>query len=68
MKLYIAFETHQLAQDFERYLKSGSGHAFANRHFWNWRLVAGGMRTVRSDLRGRTIMRRRGSMRVDAVN
>ena len=35
VKLYIAFETRKLARDFERYLKSGSGHAFANRHFWN---------------------------------
>jgi putative endonuclease len=34
IKLYIAFETLELAQCFERYLKTGSGHAFANRHFW----------------------------------
>lgn len=34
LKLYIAFETLPQAQHFERYLKSGSGHAFANRHFW----------------------------------
>ncbi len=34
LKLYIAFETLSQAQRFERYLKSGSGHAFANRHFW----------------------------------
>ena len=33
VKLYIAFETRDLARRFERYLKSGSGHAFANRHF-----------------------------------
>ena len=33
IKLYIAFETIELAQHFEYYLKSGSGHAFANRHF-----------------------------------
>jgi len=32
--LYITFETAEQAQHFERYLKSGSGHAFANRHFW----------------------------------
>ena len=30
---YIAFETLAKAQAFERYLKSGSGHAFAARHF-----------------------------------
>ncbi len=35
LKLYIAFESKELAQRFERYLKSGSGHAFANRHFWD---------------------------------
>ena len=34
LKLYIAFEDKGLARDLERYLKSGSGHAFANRHFW----------------------------------
>jgi predicted GIY-YIG superfamily endonuclease len=32
VKLYLAFETLNLARDFERYLKSGSGHAFAHRH------------------------------------
>jgi predicted GIY-YIG superfamily endonuclease len=35
LKLYIAFETLDQAQRFERYLKSGSGHAFARRHFWS---------------------------------
>ena len=35
VKLYVAFETKDQAQHFERYLKSGSGHAFAKRHFWN---------------------------------
>ncbi len=35
LKLYVAFETRCSSRDFERYLKSGSGHAFANRHFWN---------------------------------
>jgi predicted GIY-YIG superfamily endonuclease len=35
LKLYIAFEGRQLALRFERYLKSGSGHAFAKRHFWD---------------------------------
>ena len=32
IKFYAAFETLALAHDFERYLKSGSGHAFAHRH------------------------------------
>lgn len=35
LKLYVAFETRDQASRFERYLKSGSGHAFANRHFWS---------------------------------
>ena len=35
VKLYVAFETLPLARDFERYLKTGSGHAFARRHFWS---------------------------------
>jgi len=34
LKIYVAFETLEQAQRFERYLKSGSGHAFADRHFW----------------------------------
>ena len=32
VKFYGAFETLERAQRFERYLKSGSGHAFAQRH------------------------------------
>jgi predicted GIY-YIG superfamily endonuclease len=30
---YIAFSTHEKASEFERYLKSGSGRAFASKHF-----------------------------------
>ena len=30
----VRFEDDEKAADFERYLKSGSGHAFATRHFW----------------------------------
>ena len=30
----IRFEDNAQAEAFERYLKSGSGHAFARRHFW----------------------------------
>jgi len=33
LKIYVAFETLAQAQHFECYLKSGSGHAFAGRHF-----------------------------------
>ena len=32
VKFYAAFESLDQAQRFERYLKSGSGHAFARRH------------------------------------
>jgi putative endonuclease len=31
---YIAFSERSKAEAFERYLKSGSGHAFARRRFW----------------------------------
>jgi len=31
---YIAFSHRRQAETFERYLKSGSGHAFANRRLW----------------------------------
>ena len=30
----MRFEDDRKAAAFEEYLKSGSGHAFANRHFW----------------------------------
>ena len=33
IEVYIAFETEEKAIAFEFYLKSGSGHAFAKRHF-----------------------------------
>ena len=32
VKFYAAFETIRLEKEFERYLKSGSGHAFAKHH------------------------------------
>lgn len=31
---YIAFSAREQADAFERYLKSGSGHAFAKRRLW----------------------------------
>lgn len=31
---YIAFKERDKALAFERHLKSGSGHAFANKRFW----------------------------------
>ncbi len=30
----IRFQNDKKAETFENYLKSGSGHAFAKRHFW----------------------------------
>ncbi len=32
IRFYAAFDTLEQARSFERYLKTGSGHAFANRH------------------------------------
>jgi len=34
MTAYLAFDDEQRALKFEKYLKSGSGRAFANKHFW----------------------------------
>lgn len=31
---YVALESREKAAELERYLKQGSGHAFANRHLW----------------------------------
>ena len=31
---YVAFSEAQKAETFERYLKSGSGHAFARKRLW----------------------------------
>jgi putative endonuclease len=31
---YVAFSDEQKAPTFERYLKSGSGHAFAKKRLW----------------------------------
>ena len=33
VETYIAFESEEKSIAFEHYLKSGSGHAFAKRHF-----------------------------------
>jgi len=31
---YVAFSNKAKAESFEQYLKSGSGHAFANKRLW----------------------------------
>jgi predicted GIY-YIG superfamily endonuclease len=31
---FVAFLKTEKAMEFEKYLKTGSGRAFANRHFW----------------------------------
>lgn len=33
LEAYVAFKNRELAEDFERYLKSGSGHAFLKKRF-----------------------------------
>ena len=35
----IEFRTEQMAVRFEKYLKSGAGHAFARRHFSSTKMV-----------------------------
>jgi predicted GIY-YIG superfamily endonuclease len=32
--LHLCFQDEHRAVEFERYLKSGSGHAFAKKRFW----------------------------------
>ncbi len=34
LRTYLAFSTKPQALAFERYLKSGSGHAFASKRLW----------------------------------
>ena len=34
LRTYVAFSTRDQAAQFEHYLKSGSGRAFASRHLW----------------------------------
>ena len=34
LMFYAAFDEEQRARDFELYLKTGSGHAFANKRLW----------------------------------
>ena len=34
LKSYVAVESEALAGELERYFKSGSGKAFANKRFW----------------------------------
>jgi predicted GIY-YIG superfamily endonuclease len=34
LECYVAFKSRSKAAEFEKYLKQGSGHAFAKRHLW----------------------------------
>ena len=34
LKTYLGFSSKKQALSFEKYLKSGSGHAFANKRLW----------------------------------
>lgn len=35
LKSYVAVESEALARELEKYFKSGSGKAFANKRFWH---------------------------------
>ena len=35
IEVITSFQDKYKAEDFERYLKGGSGYAFAKRHFWS---------------------------------
>ena len=35
LETYIWFKDAQKAEEFEKYLKHGSGHTFATRHLWS---------------------------------
>ena len=34
LELYAAFDVQERAEKFEKYLKTGSGRAFAKKHLW----------------------------------
>lgn len=35
MEVIVSFENRTKAEEFEKYLKAGSGYAFAKKHFWS---------------------------------
>ena len=35
IEVYIAFKSKEKAKKFEKYLKQGSGYAFAKKHLWS---------------------------------
>jgi len=35
IEVLVTFDDRKNAEEFERYLKGGSGYAFAKRHFWS---------------------------------
>ena len=35
IEVVVSFRDKQKAEDFEQYLKHGSGYAFAKKHFWS---------------------------------
>jgi len=39
IEVIITFHDRDRAEDFERYLKNGSGYVFAKRHFWSAKLA-----------------------------
>jgi len=34
IEIYLAFQKEETAREFEKYLKSGAGRAFAKKRFW----------------------------------
>ncbi len=48
-KSYVAVETGALARELERYFKSGSGKAFANKRFWKSLATASGLRSTATE-------------------
>ena len=44
--LHLCFQDNQCAAEFERYLKSGSGQAFAKKRFW-YPLISGDLKKMR---------------------
>lgn len=39
VEVVVGFRDKNKAEEFERYLKHGSGYAFAKRHFWSVKLA-----------------------------
>ncbi len=58
LKSYVAVETEALARELERYFKSGSGKAFANKRFWKHPAIACGHESTAIECAPQTVRRR----------